>query len=381
MGSSRALCVSLATTQVAWTLLIAFVVLVRSASAADVVRPVFVRVNSINDCGPKSTTTEAECVIKSVKCAKEYGVQLNYFRSPCSKLVPKLGCQCLKQCSTLVQGHCPVTLNKPTARPAPQPTARPTQQPTARPTQHPTARPTNQPTTRPTNQPTARPTNQPTFLCFPGSSIVTTEDRGPVRISELMIGDSISAAAEGDFSPVYSKVLTFFHVKTNVTYDYIELTTASGAKISLSANHLIFVSSSEYSAPFDLPADQVRLGQYLWTRGEKGVSASLVSEITFKQDVGVYAPLTEHGTLVVNNIIASSFASGRHSEKQRFWSFFRLYRHFFPTREKHLPPQGWIRISKLSLALSQVSNWIEGKPVMSDWSWMWSIVGNSYEQI
>ena len=168
-------------------------------------------------------------------------------------------------------------------------------------------------------------------------------------------------------------------MRTNVTYDCIELTTASGAQISLSANHLIFVSSSEYSAPVDVPADQVLLGHYLWTHGEKGVSALLVTKITTKQDVGVYAPLTEHGTLVVNNIIALSFASGRHSEKQRFWSFFCMYRHFFPTGEKHLPPQGWMRMSKLSLAIAQVFNWVEGKPGMSDWSWMWSIVGNAYE--
>ncbi|XP_036424695.1 indian hedgehog signaling molecule a [Colossoma macropomum] len=155
--------------------------------------------------------------------------------------------------------------------------------------------------------------------CFPGGALVTLEDGSRKAMRELQPGERVLASLQSDGSGqlLYSEVIAFLDRSPVARQQFHTLVTDSGATLSLTAAHLVYVAEGNCSGPAasgqlqTVFASQVRPGQcVVWARGagQEG-QLSRVSRIKMKEDTGAFAPLTRHGTVVVNDIVSSCYAA------------------------------------------------------------------------
>ncbi|XP_015439391.1 PREDICTED: sonic hedgehog protein A [Dufourea novaeangliae] len=145
--------------------------------------------------------------------------------------------------------------------------------------------------------------------CFPGRSLVRTEDGSAIRLDQVRLGDRIAALdSRGDI--VYSEVIAFLDRSLTERRQFVRLTTESGRVLTLTPAHLLPVEgrSSMFAGRVQSgdrilvrdPTDENEVNHRL--RWDKVVDSRLVLE------EGIYAPLTREGTLLVDDVVASCYA-------------------------------------------------------------------------
>ncbi|KAM6977786.1 desert hedgehog protein [Aplochiton taeniatus] len=147
--------------------------------------------------------------------------------------------------------------------------------------------------------------------CFPSWVQVSVAGGGQKALSSLAPGDKVIAlSASGQV--VLSTVLLFLHRDHESRTIFLILETEDGHQLALTPHHMVFLSPlykrhhSEYRAQF---ASRAKNGDYVLIHGADGrVQPSKIISVKQKEDVGVFAPLTEDGTLFVNGVLASSYA-------------------------------------------------------------------------
>ncbi|XP_050667649.1 indian hedgehog protein [Leptidea sinapis] len=141
--------------------------------------------------------------------------------------------------------------------------------------------------------------------CFPAGAIVHTED-GPRDIETLKKGDRV-LAADDDGKTVYSEVITFIDRDPNATRSFVEITAENGVKITTTPSHLLLLAAPNMWR--EVFAANVEIGDVLLTRGRGSVMRpSRVVSIRIVSKVGVYAPLTKAGTIIIDDALASCYA-------------------------------------------------------------------------
>lgn len=137
------------------------------------------------------------------------------------------------------------------------------------------------------------------------------EDGRRLPLSEISIGDKVLVLnPEGQL--VYDDVILFLHRDENSLADYVVLETDLGKSFASTANHLVYVTT-ERSMPITLAraefARDVTPSHYLYTRGaDDTVMTTKVTAVRYHKAFGAYAPLTKHGTVVVDDVVASCYA-------------------------------------------------------------------------
>ncbi|XP_062396372.1 desert hedgehog protein [Sardina pilchardus] len=159
--------------------------------------------------------------------------------------------------------------------------------------------------------------------CFPGSATVTVEGGEQMPMFLLKPGDKVLSQTELG-QTVFSRILLFLHKDCESRSLFLVLGTEDGQRLTLTPNHLLFHSSyyeadhSKYQACF---ASRVQKGDYLLIHGSGGrVRPSKVTSLTVEERTGIYAPLTEEGTLFVDGVLASSYAS-MEDHRLAHWAF------------------------------------------------------------
>lgn len=153
--------------------------------------------------------------------------------------------------------------------------------------------------------------------CFPASAYVTVEGGTVKTMGSLQPGEKVLASSQSDGTGplIYSEVIAFLDRDPNVRKRFYSIQTDSGATLSLTAAHLLFVSVGNCSGPVvrgelrSVYASDVRPGQCVVSTQEQQGHLSRVTEIQIQEDRGVFAPLTRHGTVVVNGIVSSCYAA------------------------------------------------------------------------
>lgn len=160
-------------------------------------------------------------------------------------------------------------------------------------------------------------------------------------LSSLAPGDRVMALS-GTGQVVYSQVLLFLHRDQGSWSTFLSLETEDGNRLAVTPHHLVFLAahcrpdSSEYPAQF---ASRARTGDCVLIRTAEGrVRPSRIVSVTVKESVGVYAPLTEAGTLFVEGVLASSYALVE-DHRLAHWAFgpvrlFSSVAHFFWSETK-----------------------------------------------
>ncbi|XP_049870430.1 indian hedgehog protein [Pectinophora gossypiella] len=141
--------------------------------------------------------------------------------------------------------------------------------------------------------------------CFPSGAVVRTEE-GPRDIATLRPGDRVLAADENG-KLIYSEVLTFIDRDPNATRSFVQVSAENGVVMTTTASHLLLLAAAEGWRPAF--AADVRVGDVLLTRGPGGVMRpSRVVTTSTVVRLGVYAPLTRAGTIIVDDALASCYA-------------------------------------------------------------------------
>lgn len=147
--------------------------------------------------------------------------------------------------------------------------------------------------------------------CFPGWARVTVAGGRQKNLSSLAPGDKVMALS-GTGQVVYSQVLLFLHRDQESWSTFLSLETEDGQRLVLTSHHLVFLAShcrhdsSEYQAQF---ASRAKTGDcvLIHTAGRQTRPSQIIS-VSVVESAGVYAPLTEAGTLFVDGVLASSYA-------------------------------------------------------------------------
>lgn len=130
-------------------------------------------------------------------------------------------------------------------------------------------------------------------VCFPADATVELEDGTIKKMEEISLGDSVKVA-EGQFSDIFM----FTHKDASRTYSFVKIYTESGAVISATPGHYIYVNGNLAAAKTAIVGDNLELGN-----GQ----ATTVTAVERVRKVGLYNPQTLHGDIVVNSLRASTF--------------------------------------------------------------------------
>jgi len=134
----------------------------------------------------------------------------------------------------------------------------------------------------------------PSNFCFSGRVIVEEKTRGLILMSEVKLGDELLGP-----NGVYNTVYMFGHKEPTQRATMLQIWPS---KLEVSADHLVFILGRGF-----IPASMICVGDQL----SNGHRVENVREI---QRVGIFAPFTMSGALVVNGVVASNYVSLQDSE-------------------------------------------------------------------
>jgi hypothetical protein len=145
------------------------------------------------------------------------------------------------------------------------------------------------------------PANPPLF-CFSGESEMEVEQRGTVKMSDLVLGDYVRVA-DNKYEPVYS----FGHKDAESVGDYLQVVTeGERSPIEISADHMMMVDGDRA-----IPASMLKKGDLVVTASGETAAVKSIKKVVRK---GAFAPFTESGTIVVNDLVASNYIAYQGSE-------------------------------------------------------------------
>jgi len=138
---------------------------------------------------------------------------------------------------------------------------------------------------------------------------VETRDRSVVSISKLRTGDFVKAFDMSSNEQVFSRFVGYSHANADTLAKFVEVHTSSQKLIKLTEKHLI---AKVFGGNTDMVfASELKVGDVVLTDGEHTETVVRLSE---SLEQGVYSPLTEQGTVVVNGVVASCYANYRSHE-------------------------------------------------------------------
>lgn len=137
--------------------------------------------------------------------------------------------------------------------------------------------------------------------CFHGSSNVITKE-GLKPLSEIHVGDEVLSTWDKHVA-TFNRVVGFLHTDPHHLTTFIHIQTSSNNSLLITKEHLIF---KRYTA---VKAEDINIGDFvLVTNDTRTFNMNKVTSIRHVNMSGVYAPLTEAGTIVIDGVLNSCYA-------------------------------------------------------------------------
>lgn len=144
--------------------------------------------------------------------------------------------------------------------------------------------------------------------------MVILGDRRTKPLKELQVGDKV-LAADQQGNLVRSDFLMFMDQVGQITREFRVLETEEPCRrLTLTPAHLVFVmksNSSDSSNIMAVFASNVKVGKQLLVVGNDRPDSLIPARVTkmyVEQYEGSYAPVTSHGTIIVDGVLASCYA-------------------------------------------------------------------------
>jgi len=180
---------------------------------------------------------------------------------------------------------------------------------------------------------TATSTTADCASCFPGQAEVKIQDQGLVKINSLQVGDRVLVESSSSGKLVYEPVLSFIHSGgVGAKSEFLTIQHSTGS-LRVSANHVLFVASA--FGRVDKAAERIVEGDELLVvpagASELAAPSRVLSVTREVSNLGMYAPLTPSGKVVVDGTVASNYATihGMHFGHEA------SHAAFFPLRAYH----------------------------------------------
>lgn len=149
--------------------------------------------------------------------------------------------------------------------------------------------------------------NGGTDPCFAGKSVVTRADGLSVRIDTLKEGDEIVAAtADGSLTTGVLSLLSIANPEADVD-NFLTLTTAANATVTLTPNHHLPVGVACCSTL--KKAKEVSVGEHVWFVEQGKAATTTVITKTVTQGKGLHSPVLTNGAFPIVDDIITSFDS------------------------------------------------------------------------
>ena len=139
--------------------------------------------------------------------------------------------------------------------------------------------------------------------CFSGDSTVLTAT-GRRRLSDLQIGEFIQALDSSTNQLVFSEVLLFLDYDPQQKREFLYITLSSGRTLTITPSHLVLLD--DWTAKY---AEKLRVGDSLLVSDSKELIKEKIVRVEGVWRTGVYAPLTAAGTVIVDGVAASCYAT------------------------------------------------------------------------
>ncbi|CAF4962167.1 unnamed protein product, partial [Rotaria sp. Silwood1] len=141
--------------------------------------------------------------------------------------------------------------------------------------------------------------------CFAADSLVTLVNGKQKQIIELQTGDTILAYDDKTNNLIPTNVLTMLDYQPKQYAVFKQLTTVSGRQLLLTLSHLLPTDIHGY-----VMAKNIRVGMNIYVMNDDGLLVTeTISNVIDVVKQGYIAPLTQQGTLIVNNVAASCYAT------------------------------------------------------------------------
>ncbi|KAH8330692.1 hypothetical protein KR067_006456 [Drosophila pandora] len=180
--------------------------------------------------------------------------------------------------------------------------------------------------------------------CFTPESTALLEGGVRKPLGELSIGDRVlSMTSNGQ--PVYSEVILFMDRNLKQMQNFVRLHTSGGAVLTVTPAHLVSVWQPERQELTFTFADRIEERQHVLVRNEETgeLRPDQVVKVESVRSMGVVAPLTREGTIVVNSVAASCYAV-INSQSLAHWGLAPM--RLLSTLEAWLPAKDQLRSSK-----------------------------------
>lgn len=147
--------------------------------------------------------------------------------------------------------------------------------------------------------------------CFTAESTVQTSSGDQRKLSDLKIGEHILALDQSTNTLVYSEVLLFLDWDPNQTHQFLHFVLASGRTLTVTPAHLLVTVDPQTNVTQSVYADRLHVNSTMLVMAED--NSRLVHDWVVSIDLvlhkGIYAPLTSAGTVVVDGVVASCYAT------------------------------------------------------------------------
>ncbi|KAK6766881.1 hypothetical protein RB195_026258 [Necator americanus] len=182
--------------------------------------------------------------------------------------------------------------------------------------------------------------------CFSGDMEVETPS-GSKAIKDVEVGDMVLSIDESMVT--FSPVIMFLHKLESETAQFLQLKLESGDSLKITDNHLMYVANCNGNETETLrlvPAREARIGQCVQIMGSAAsLAGRKITSIGKVTGVGIYAPLTTTGDIMVNRVLVSCHSNlALKTLQQTFFSVYRslstLLRYYIPKTlhdNAHLP--------------------------------------------
>ncbi|CAF0856542.1 unnamed protein product [Adineta steineri] len=201
-----------------------------------------------------------------------------------------------------------------------------------------------------------------TAACFSGSSIITLADGTTKPLSHIRIGDKVLVNQQN----IYEPILSFIHAKSDGLFSFLAIQIQStksnlSSTIFVSPNHLVF----EFDSGKALFAGKFHVGDRVQFIDNNEIVPGEIVNIESTKQEGYYAPLTSSGTIVVNGVVASNYATvSNHELAHQVMGIYRWWIDLFggSLLNEEIP---WML--QIMLYVEQIIRWCGGQTIIKNY--------------